>query len=188
MRIVHGSRLGDCQDARTPGPRSRMRVQPARSACPSGAAALCQTAPPPAQERMLTQVYIHFGVALRGPRQLPVALRAAAGAALPRLSRRHDHRADRQQGWPRRASVAPRGAGLRLLRAGVHHRIRRLRRGRVGVRTVDRRAQEPARRRRRHRHHSVRPALPRPAAHPVCSTARRASARTCKARASPAPT
>ena len=64
---------------------------------------------------------------------LPQPLRAAAGAALPHLHRRHD---DRGTGRGRRAARAARHAVRgRLVRARLFHGFRRARRDRLGRRT-----------------------------------------------------
>ena len=100
-----------------------------------------------------------------GPRELPVAVRAAAGAAVPRLHQRHHHRADDGRRPPRcRSCLAPRRAGLRAVRAGLHHGVRGAGGRRLGARAVGAGPQGPALRRRRARHHRLRPAFPRAAA------------------------
>ena len=70
-----------------------------------------------------------------GPRELPVAVRAAAGAALSGLPRRHHHRAD--DGARAASTITSGGAWCWprvLLRAGLHHRVRGARRRRLRAR------------------------------------------------------
>ena len=113
---------------------------------------------------MLTQVYIHLGVALAGlvsflsPCVLPLVP--------PYLGylERHHHRADDRQGRHRGPRVAARGAGLAAVRAGLHHRVRGARGRRVRARPVGAGAQGRAVDRRRAHHHRLRPAFPRAAA------------------------
>ena len=86
---------------------------------------------------MLTQVYIHLGVALAGlvsflsPCVLPLVppyLGYLGGTTIEQMGNKDEIDA---------APVAARRAGVRVLRAGLHHGVRGLRRRRVGVRPVD---------------------------------------------------
>ena len=122
-----------------------------------------------------------------GPRELPVAVRAAAGAAVSGLHQRHHHRADDRQGRHRRPRVAARRAGLALLRAGLHHRVRRARGGRVRARPMGAGAQGRAVDRRRASSSSASVCISSGCCACRCSTARRASRPASRARAWRAP-
>ena len=86
---------------------------------------------------MLTQIYIHLGVALAGlvsflsPCVLPLVppyLGYLGGTTIEQMTGRDELDT---------APVAAGGAGLGVLRARLHHRVRRARRRRLGVRAVD---------------------------------------------------
>ena len=96
--------------------------------------------------------------------ELSIALRAAAGAALPRLPRGHHHRADDECPYRQRSAPA-RAAGLTIFCAGLHHRVRRPRGRRLGAGPMDSKPQGGAVARRRPDHHRLRPAFPGHPAH-----------------------
>ena len=113
---------------------------------------------------MLTQVYIHLGVALAGlvsflsPCVLPLVppyLGYISGTTIEQMTDEGGHRGPR---------VAACRAGLALLRAGLHHRVRGLGSRRVRARPVGAGAQGRAVDRRRGHHHRLRAAFPRAAA------------------------
>ena len=109
---------------------------------------------------------MHYGERLdsrgaaRGHAELPVALRAAAGAAVSGLSGRHVAGALCRRGNRAAGAARDHGRGLRL-RARLHHRVRGARRQRQRDRRGAARLFVRARQHRRHRHHRHGAAFPR---------------------------